>query len=152
MESNSSVTVNDTPEGLVVTINGMISERSEFPVPSAAGKRVILDTAGVHHINSLGVKAWIDFLGRLCSQTQDVVMRRLSPPLVLQASMISSFLGCARVESFMTPWVCDSCDSETQNVQPSGAAVPESHPCAGCGGVMELDSDPAAYLSFWQAE
>jgi anti-anti-sigma regulatory factor len=149
MSSTSNLSVQETPEGVVVTVKGMISERSELTPPNVApGQRVIIDPAGVNHINSLGVRIWIDFVDSLCGRTQEVVIRQLSPALVLQASMISSFLGCARVETFVTPWVCGNCDAEAQKVQDIASPIPDSLPCTKCGGAMELDSDPEAYLAF----
>ena len=149
MSSSSNLAVQEGPEGLLLTVRGTITERSELNAPNVApGQRVILDPSGVNHINSLGVRAWIEFLGAVCGRTQDVVIRQLSPALVLQASMISTFLGCARVESFVTPWVCTSCDAEAEKVQAISDPIPEALPCATCGGEMELDSDPEAYLSF----
>lgn len=149
MSSTSNLSVKETPEGVVITVSGMVSERSELTPPNVApGQRVIIDPAGVNHINSLGVRIWIEFVDALCGRTQDVVIRQLSPALVLQASMISSFLGCARVESFITPWVCASCDAETLKVQDIASPLPDTLPCTSCGGVMELDSDPEAFLAF----
>jgi eukaryotic-like serine/threonine-protein kinase len=152
MSSSSNLSIQETPEGLLITVSGMISERSELAVPNVApGHRVIIDPLGVNHINSLGVRIWIEFMTYLCARTQDVIVRQLSPALVLQASMISTFLGCARVESFVTPWVCVSCDAEVDQVHPISAPLPEAIACATCGGQMELDSDPEAYLAFRSA-
>lgn len=152
MSSNFSLDVQNTPEGVLLTLGGTISEKSEMAAPNVApGQRVIIDTSSVQHINSLGVRAWIEFLTALCDRSGDVVMRPLSPALVLQASMISTFLGCARVETFMTPWICMNCDAEQSRVQSVAEGLPDSLPCASCGGVMELDSDPEAYTAFLAA-
>jgi hypothetical protein len=152
MSSTSNLAVQDTPEGVVITVTGMISERSELVAPNVApGQRVIIDPSAVNHINSLGVRNWIEFINALCGRTQDVIVRQLSPALVLQASMISTFLGCARVETFVTPWVCTACDAESEKVQAIHESIPESLPCTSCGGAMELDSDPEAYLAFRSA-
>ena len=149
MSASSNIAFQDTPDGLLVTVSGTISERSELAVPSIApGQPVIVDPSQVNHINSLGVRQWITFVNGLCGQTPLVSIRQLSPALVLQASMISNFLGGARVESFVTPWVCTSCDAELDQVQAIEAPIPEALPCASCGGAMELDSDPQAYLAF----
>jgi hypothetical protein len=152
MSSTSNIAVQETPEGLVITVTGMISERSVLAVPNVApGQRVIINPSAVNHINSLGVRMWIEFVNGLCGRSQDVVVRQLSPALVLQASMISTFLGCARVETFVTPWVCTACDAEEEKVQGISEPIPDELPCPKCGGVMELDSDPEAYLAFRSA-
>ena len=133
-----------------VALEGIISERVEFDTSKIpAGQPVVVDTAKVEHMNSLGVRNWIRFITALCAQAPSVTLEKLSPIMVFQASMISTFLGSARVNSYQTPWVCEDCDRleiQTHSLQED---IPESVPCPKCKtSGMEFDSDPDSYQTF----
>lgn len=133
----------------MVHLTGMITESVDLE-PSAipAGRPVVIDTAGVDHMNSLGVRNWIRFIEALCRQSASVSLDNLSPMMVFQASMISTFLGGATVRSFQSPWVCDECDHSTVLAHQLQEPIPESIACPKCKSSMEFDSDLDSYQSF----
>lgn len=136
------------PAGTELSLRGTISERTTLEVPDHLGAHVIVDGSGVERINSMGVRAWIQFFDRLTALGVPVTVRRLSPALVIQASMISSFLGRAQVESFMAPYYCPGCDHSLEQQFGVQDPVPDHLACPKCGAAMELDSEKDAYLAF----
>jgi anti-anti-sigma regulatory factor/DNA-directed RNA polymerase subunit RPC12/RpoP len=143
-----SVQVTETPTEVAVVISGTMDERSEVTLPDARGRRVVIDAHGIHHINSMGCRAWMDMMQRLSEQTRDVVLTRLPAILVTQASMVTSFLGNAQVHSFLTPWICMNCEHALEQLHGGTDPVPEAIKCPSCGSAMELDWDREALLAF----
>jgi anti-anti-sigma regulatory factor len=146
--SQFSFRVAERPEEMAIAIAGTIDEASAMKPPDARGRRVIIDASGVQRINSLGVRAWVDLMEELGRQTYDIVLVKLPAVLVTQASMITSFLGNARVHSFTTPWICLKCNHATEQMHGIADPVPETLRCANCGSTMELDWDRESYLAF----
>ena len=143
-----SFKVSERPDEVLIEVAGSIDERSELAPPPARGRRVVIDAEKVGRINSLGVRAWIVMMEELAAATGDVVVRKLPAVLVTQASMISTFLGNARVESFKTPWICMSCENSLEQLHGGSDPVPQSIQCPQCGQPMELDWDRPSYLAF----
>lgn len=140
----------DNGSSAEVTLRGAISERVELSTSVPKGVPIFIDAGAVTKINSLGVRTWIRFLEALCANTPDVIIRRMSPVLVLQASMIGAFMSRTRVESFLSPWCCTSCSSSHQMLHGIHDEIPESMSCKQCGASMEFDSDPDMYEAFKQ--
>jgi anti-anti-sigma regulatory factor len=147
-DNQFSFRVAEKPDEVQIAIAGKIDESTVMRPPDARGRRVIVDASGVERINSLGVRAWIELMDELSRQTYDIVLVKLPAVLVTQASMISSFLGTARVHSFTTPWVCLKCNHSTEQMHGIADPVPQSLRCPNCGSVMELDWDRESYLAF----
>lgn len=143
-----SFRVSEKPDEVSIVLGGSIDETSEMTPPPARGRRVVIDAENVSRINSLGVRAWILMMEGLAAETNDVAVRNLPAVLVTQASMISTFLGNARVESFKTPWICMNCENSLEQLHGGSDAVPESLQCPKCGQAMELDWDRPSYLAF----
>lgn len=142
------MSVRPSAEATEVILQGSITERTTLAIPEQLGRHVVVDGGGVERINSMGVRAWILFFERLTSLGLPVTVRRLSPALVLQASMISSFLGNSQVESFLAPYACPSCDHALDQEFGIGEPVPDALRCPKCAGEMEFDSEKDAYLAF----
>ena len=132
-----------------IVLTGFISERAEMDPARVTGRgRCIIDAGGILSINSFGVRTWVNFLDSICRTFTEVCIRRLPPVLVCQASMIPNFLGCARVESFFTPWCCRECGHETLKLQAFADHIPETGFCPECAGETEFDDIRDSYLAF----
>jgi hypothetical protein len=144
------MTVQNGPAGTEIVMSGSISERTTFDLGQPPAPQVFIDASGVQRINSMGVSAWIRFVNGLGKQGIQVTVRRLSAALVSQASMISSFLGGATLESIMAPYYCPECENAVD--QPFGAndEIPASIPCPKCNAEMEFDDNMEAFLAFRQ--
>ncbi|HLU67411.1 MAG TPA: hypothetical protein VKZ63_14095 [Kofleriaceae bacterium] len=149
-ENQTIFRVSEQPDALSITVAGAITEESKLEPPDPRGRRVVIDAQAVERINSMGVRAWMGMMERLCSRSPDVVVQRLPPVLVTQASMISNFLGRARIESFLSPWFCPACDNTHEQLHGFADALPQVLACPRCQGAMELDWAPEQYLAFRQ--
>ncbi|HET6612861.1 MAG TPA: hypothetical protein VFG83_12765 [Kofleriaceae bacterium] len=146
-----TVTVSARPDLVEMTLAGIIDETADLsPAVAPPGAPVIIDAGAVENINSLGVRGWVHFIDALCAQSPTVILRRLSPVLVIQASMISNFLGTAAVESFFTPWFCNQCDNDYSELYAIDAVIPQAVTCPRCQSAMVLDGDRDSYLGFRQ--
>jgi len=132
-----------------VTLSGAISETSELLIDGIpAGRRVVIDTAGISGINSLGIRMWTNFITGVCAISKHVVIRRLPPTLVTQAGMVKNFLANAHVESFFAPYCCEECGFESRELIPAYADVADQIPCRECGESMFFDDLIETYLAF----
>jgi hypothetical protein len=114
---------------------------------------VILDVSGVKRINSLGVRAWCDFMKKL-GQRQ-VVFRRCSPAFVDQLNSVSDFRANAQIESFIAPYVCESSGKVFyeeltigKDVQKGNYGALAERPCKECPKPLVFDDLPERYLHF----
>lgn len=148
MTEDFALQVTEGPGEMLVTVAGVVSEGSRFELPDPRGRRVIIDARGVERMNSLGVRNWIDFIEQLQTRSPDIVIRRLPPVMVWQASMITTFVGRSRIESFLSPWYCAHCDTNIEQLHGYFDEVPHSIACPTCRSPMELDWDREAYLAF----
>ena len=143
-----SLRVDEQPGDVIVRLAGVISETSKLEVPDPRGRRVVIDPGAVERINSLGVRSWLGMMERLEASASEVVFMNLPPVLVSQASMISSFLGRARVETFLSPWICPSCDTTHDQLHRGTDPLPLAIACPTCQTPMELDWDRDHFTAF----
>lgn len=105
---------NSTPPVLVLT--GTIDEDSrikEIVVP-ASGPQLVLDLGGISHINSVGIRSWINWVKDI-SQGRKLIFRRCPRVIVMQMNMVGDFLPPgSTVESFYVPYYCETCDEESE--------------------------------------
>jgi len=147
--SDFSLEIANEADGATIRMAGAIDEMVDLTLPTSLPPGVVrLELGGVDSINSLGVGKWLRFIDELRSRTSQIVVRNLSTVLVFQASMISSFLEGAEVESFVVPYECDSCSNAEDRLFQSKAEVPGTMTCPKCQSQMDLDSEPEFYLAF----
>ena len=117
--------------------------------------RVVFDTAQVTYMNSLGVRAWCEFLRQ--ARIQGYEFHACSMPFVLQASMVRDVIGRGTVTSFFAPFHCITCDHQEERLLQSAAILasnlqPPVFKCPNCGGALEFDDLPERYFAFLQDE
>ena len=142
------------PGGLTVIFAGDVDENADFAAlrPQLQG-RVTFDLADVRRINSCGVREWVNFHRELVDfPSLSLSYRACSPAVVQQLNTISNFRGPALIESFLVPYVCESCNGEevrlvTVAPHAPSTALPD-FPCVRCGAKLVLDDLPDRYLSF----
>jgi hypothetical protein len=143
----------DAGERLRVQLRGEINENADF---TELGRQlrgdVTLFLDGITRINSCGVREWVNFVREL--QVDSLVFARCSPPVVNQLNAIYNFRGVAQVESFLAPYVCETCHVDeykllqTADHFPDDALHVPAFRCARCGGIMTFDELPERYLAF----
>jgi CheY-like chemotaxis protein len=137
-----------------VVLRGDFTEATRFDelMPAMVG-RVVFDTAQVTYMNSLGVRAWCEFLR--VARIQGYEFHACSVPFILQASMVRDVVGRGTVTSFFAPFHCISCDHQEERLLQSAAILaanlePPVFKCPSCGGALEFDDLPERYFAFLQ--
>ncbi len=137
-----------------VVLRGDFTEATRFDElqPAMVG-RVVFDMAQVTYMNSLGVRAWCEFLRQ--ARIQGYEFHACSVPFILQASMVKDVVGRGTVTSFFAPFHCISCDHQEERLLQSAAILasnlePPVFKCPNCGGSLEFDDLPERYFAFLQ--
>jgi len=137
-----------------VVLRGDFTEATRFDelLPAMVG-RVVFDMAQVTYMNSLGVRAWCEFLRR--ARIQGYEFHACSIPFVLQASMVRDVIGRGTVTSFFAPFHCIGCDHQEERLLQSAAILasnlePPVFKCPNCGGSLEFDDLPERFFAFLQ--
>jgi DNA-binding response OmpR family regulator len=143
-------------EHIRVILRGDFTEATRFDelLPELVG-RVVFDTAQVTYMNSLGVRAWCEFLRR--APIQGYEFHACSVPFILQASMVRDVLGRGTVTSFFAPYHCIGCDHQEERLLQTAAILASGHKppvfkCPACGGALEFDDLPERYFAFLEDE
>ena len=139
-----------------VVLRGDFTEATRFDelMPAMVG-RVVFDTAQVTYMNSLGVRAWCEFLRQ--ARIQGYEFHACSVPFILQASMVRDVIGRGTVTSFFAPFHCIGCDHQEERLLQSAAILasslePPVFKCPSCGGALEFDDLPERYFAFLEDE
>ena len=139
-------------ERIRVVLRGDFTEATRFDelLPAMVG-RVVFDTARVTYMNSLGVRAWCEFLRH--ARIQGYEFHACSVPFVLQASMVRDVIGRGTVTSFFAPFHCVGCDHEEERLIQTAAILaanlePPTFKCPRCGGALEFDDIPERFFAF----
>ena len=141
-------------ERIRVVLRGDFTEATRFDelLPAMVG-RVVFDTAQVTYMNSLGVRAWCEFLRQ--ARIQGYEFHACSAPFILQASMVRDVIGRGTVTSFFAPFHCIGCDHQEERLVQTAALLasnlePPTFKCPSCGGALEFDDLPERYFAFLQ--
>jgi PilZ domain len=139
-------------ERIRVVLRGDFTEATRFDelLPAMVG-RVVFDTAQVTYMNSLGVRAWCEFLRQ--ARIQGYEFHACSVAFVLQASMVRDVIGRGTVTSFFAPFHCIGCDHQEERLIQTAAILasnlePPTFQCPRCGGALEFDDLPERYFAF----
>jgi hypothetical protein len=139
-------------ERIRVVLRGDFTEATRFDelLPAMVG-RVVFDTAQVTYMNSLGVRAWCEFLRQ--ARIQGYEFHACSVPFILQASMVRDVIGRGTVTSFFAPFHCIGCDHQEERLVQTATILaanlePPTFKCPSCGGALEFDDLPERYFAF----
>jgi hypothetical protein len=150
-----NVTGDATERRLVLTGRLDESVRLEGEAPKWAARTVVLESAGITAINSLGIREWMHLMARLTAAGATVVHERCAEALIEQMSFIPAVRGGGTVRSFHAPYICPSCHHEASmliDVAVHGDGLREMQapglPCERCGSPMELADLPERLFAF----
>lgn len=143
------------PDGTVVKFVGEIDENADFTeLRHRLEGAVTFHLGGIRRINSCGVREWVNFVRDLPEVTK-LTFTHCSTAIVTQLNMIYNFRGNARILSFYAPYVCESCNAETDKLLDVETQFPQGNidqvpefACERCRQPMEFDDLPERYLSF----
>ncbi len=139
---------------LVMRLSGSIEENVNFSqlIGPVTGE-LHVNCKGVPRINSVGVKAWIQFFQGLASKGVKLKFLECSTAIVEQINLISNFTCGGEVESIFVPYSCSNCKSELVGLYKTEALkkiqfnIPELK-CSKCGGKSVFDDIPEEYFQF----
>ncbi len=120
----------------------------------ANGRRsAIVDSSGIAHINSCGVRDWVTWLDKIAASGAQVILVGCSPAIVQQINLVQNFTARGWVKSFYAPYFCPQCETEKLLLLDARAlgAPPLSAPncrCDECDGAMDFDDLPQSYFAF----
>jgi len=154
---NLTVTVSGDAAERRLEIAGRLDESVQL-VPHAAAWHatlVVLDSAGVTAINSIGIREWMHFVATLIAGGATLAHERCAEALIEQMCFIPAVRGGGVVRSFFAPYVCPRCNLERSallDVAVHGEALRAMHapgvPCERCHGPMELADVPERIFAF----
>lgn len=123
-------------------------------------KRISMDMEKVTYINSVGVKAWIQWVSKI-SNDCPLTFRHLPLVMINQASTVVGFMPLhANIESFFAPFVCPECNTEStillsrgKDYEYANASAPRKIDipeiaCSKCSAAMEADFTPNKTFTF----
>lgn len=154
---DTSIQITQEGETERITIVGPINEEAEIhlsKVVENVGKNCIINFAQVTFINSLGVRAWINFIREL-GNGRKIVFEECTPEIVNQINMIPNFKGNAEIKSVYGTYYCDECGHQQNYLFENGKTLPQSEDinlpdikCEKCGADMEFEEVEDAFFSF----
>ncbi len=140
----------------MVDLSGPINEDAELTLKGILDEltdsaKVTFNFTESTSINSLGVRAWVQFL-RSASEGRTVSFENCTPDIISQINLIPSFLGKSTVTSFFTNYICEDCNRTekihilTDAIQPK--QMPDKAKCPSCGKEMETEELEDEYFAF----
>lgn len=149
-----NVTKEQKDGALIVRLAGSIEENVDFAkLVGATGPEVHVNCKAVQRINSVGVKAWIQYFQGLVSGGTKIKFQECSTAIVEQINLISNFTCGGEVESIYVPFSCESCKSElvglfkTEAIKKLNFNLPPLK-CSKCSGNAQFDDIPEEYFGF----
>ncbi|HET9621709.1 MAG TPA: hypothetical protein VFP84_10100 [Kofleriaceae bacterium] len=117
---------------------------------------VVIDTAGITFVNSIGIREWIRLLRALRERRTQVSLTGLADVLMVHMNVLAEFRGLARISSFHAIYACGACGYEASMLIDAASHLDELRQmrtpalrCPECGGTMELADFPERYLSIF---
>ncbi len=142
-------------EFTVVELAGALDERSELEqlTPRLVGPKLQLQLGRISHVNSVGARDWMNWLGELAARGLVVTIHDCPPTMIRQANLCSDFFKRFSVVSFQVPWFCTRCDVAdiTRVFTEEGDDRPEPPACPSCETLMVLDDVEDYYFLFLEA-
>lgn len=154
---NLTVTASGDAAERRLVFAGRLDESVQLGAQAAVwgARTVVLDSAGITAINSIGIREWMHFIAGLVEAGTAIVHERCAEALIEQMCFIPAVRGGGDVRSFHAPYICPRCNSETSaliDVAVHGDALramqPPGLPCERCRGPMELADVPERLFAF----
>ncbi len=137
-----------------IKLSGSIDEHVDLPKEiGAMPAQVNILCREITQINSLGVKAWIDFFTRAAGAKIKFTYSECPPPIVEQLNYITNFSCGGQVLSVSVPFTCESCHKELRGVVRSEDLRKVAYKlppikCPKCGAKAVFDDVPEEYFAF----
>jgi ABC-type transporter Mla MlaB component len=140
-------------------LEGVLDEQSppilvDLSRATGTASSITLDVGGLRRINSLGVRAWVEFMRGLSGRKVHFV--RCSPAFVDQLNTVSDFRSGAQIDSVLAPYVCERTGRVSYEELKVGIDIKRGgdfsalgeRRCEECPEGMVFDDVPERYLHF----
>ena len=137
-----------------IKIAGTIDEHVDLHKEvGAMPPKVNIICRDISQINSLGVKAWIEFFTKAAGARVEFTFSECPPPIVEQLNYITNFACGATVVSVSVPFTCESCHKELRGVVRSEDLKKVAYKlppikCPKCAAKAHFDDVPEEYFAF----
>jgi len=117
------------------------------------GRDFAFELSEIDSINSLGVRAWIDFI-RSFEDGRNLEFRACSPVFLSQMFLLDATIGKSKVRSILVRGVCAACEGETNkllDIATAGKSLTVATlrgTCPSCRGVTNYVDDEGEILEF----
>ena len=137
---------------LFIAIQGDLRDDSDVQLKSLLEKiespAVHFDTFGIELINSMGARAWVDFVQTLRKRKTQLLFSRCSIAFIEAANLSKSVARPGEIQSLVMPGHCKNCDQEFHPVHETANLSPVhlNLTCPQCSKPATLMVDPESYL------
>ncbi len=144
-------------------LSGDVDEHADFnQIKIVSTAPLTIDLAQVHHVNSMGVRLWVNWVKTLPKVASAIRFRNCPRVVVQQLNVLKGFLpGNSLIDSLMVPFYCQNCEQESEYLAKRGEdyleknADQDAHvkmqldrPCPTCGEIESADIIPENYFKF----
>jgi hypothetical protein len=137
-----------------VKLTGVIDEHVDLHKEvGALPARVEVNCREISQINSLGVKAWIEYFSKAAGSKVQFAFVECPPPIVEQLNYITNFSCGGQVLSVSVPFTCEKCHKELRGVikaedlRKVAYKLPPIQ-CPKCKAKAHFDDVPEEYFAF----
>jgi anti-anti-sigma regulatory factor len=137
---------------LFITLNGDFRDDTDEQLKSLLEKiespAVQFDTYGIELINSMGTRAWVDFVQSLRRRKTNLRFNRCSTAFVEAANQTKTVARPNEIHSLVVPGHCKKCNQEIHIVRDVDGLSPDTLTltCPHCSQSAELLVDAESYL------
>lgn len=149
--SSLVIEISTTGDVLEVELKGQINEDSSFEaLKEQKQSKMVLNLSGVTHINSCGIREWIEFQNNNFD-FDEIIYKECPQVVVEQMNIVSGFIHKrGSIESFYAPYYCESEDKEYKILITPEKVLDGKAPkmTAKNGEELEFDDIEAQYFNF----
>lgn len=151
-----------TDQTWTVTISSKVDDETELPAtPATPVENVVIDLGEVRHVNSIGVRSWVQWIRSifLMNPKAEIHLQRL--PLIfirLRQSFSDMIPETSRITSFFVSFYCPECMATHEELVETSGSTKDFHnvdhypTCPVCKLVMDSEIDPAVYQQMTSAK
>lgn len=149
--SSLDIKVSEKGEATLVELQGQINEDSEMSdLKSLKGNKLILNLKNINHINSCGIREWIEFQ-KEHFHFQEIEYEECPQVIIEQMNIVAGFIHSnGKITSFYAPYYSETEDKEYKILlKPSevlDGKAPEKKDDSG--NILEFDEIEAQYFNF----
>ncbi len=158
-----SFKIESAPTQEIILLGGIIDGDANFSkITPKKSSQLIIDLKDVELLNSLGLRNWVQWVKTLDQYPSGIYLRNCPNVVVHQMNVLNGFMPLqAIVESIVIPFLCESCNTESNYLavrgrdykeamdgEPAHILMAFSKKCENCGENAEADIIPSKYFQF----